>query len=94
MATGDRTQGRRLRVPDGGKITDVAFAEGDYCQDPATGVWYVRPPGSHLGVLDGHHVEEHEDGTITVSPSIWWVAEENGGRGWHGWLERGVWLEA
>lgn len=59
------------------------MAGGDYSQDP-WGTWWIRPPGDHLGSLRDHEVTEHDDGTITVSPSI--VTE-----GWHGWLERGVW---
>lgn len=35
------------------------------------GVWYMRPPksGFGMGSLKLHTVVEHEDGTITVSPS-------------------------
>jgi hypothetical protein len=32
-------------------------------------------------------ITEHEDKTITVTPSIWF----NSPTGWHGFLERGVW---
>lgn len=62
------------------------FAEGDYGR--IGGVWYARPPGSHMGCLDNHEVTEHEDGTITVSPSI---LIDDGRKPWHGYLERGVW---
>lgn len=87
--------GRRLYVPEGGKISDVSFSEGDYCKDPAEGVWYLRPPGCNLGCLGSHTVVEHEDGTITVSPSILHTEENaNGKIVWHGHLERGVWREA
>jgi hypothetical protein len=34
-----------------------------------------------------HAVIEHEDGTITVSPSIVMPA----GQRWHGFLVRGIW---
>jgi hypothetical protein len=61
---------------------------GDYGKDN-DGMWYVRPPRGHGGHLDGHTVTEHEDGTITVSPSI--LDPEPGG--WHGYLEHGVWRE-
>ncbi len=42
-----------------------------------------------------HTVTEHEDGTISASPSILWGADYGmGERGaWHGYLERGVWRE-
>jgi hypothetical protein len=71
--------GRRL--PDGG---NPAFAPGDYWRD-GDGVWWVRPPQGHMGPLTDHEVIEHEDGTITVSPSIDSPGE------WHGYLERGLW---
>jgi Family of unknown function (DUF6527) len=53
--------------------------------------WRVRSPDGVGGRLDPsiHRVTEHEDGTITVSPSI--APREPGG--WHGFLERGVWRE-
>jgi hypothetical protein len=63
------------------------LAEGEYgkCRD---GVWYAWPPGFMMGCLGNHDVTEHEDGTITVSPSI----RIMDGRGeWHGYLERGIW---
>lgn len=73
-------KGRRVYPDERGGLT---LAEGDYGRTPA-GEWLLRPPGCGMGALDGHTVTEHEDGTITVSPSI--VANE-----WHGFLERGVW---
>ena len=54
------------------------------------GVWYCRPPWKHaLGNLARHKVEEHDDGTITVSPSILIDCGER--ETWHGYLEHGVW---
>jgi hypothetical protein len=38
-----------------------------------------------------HTIVEHEDGTITVSPSI--LVTGSHGKQWHGYLERGVWRE-
>ena len=57
------------------------------------GRWYVKTPNGNLGNLGRHDVTEHEDGTITVSPSIL-VSTTIAGQPhelWHGWLERGVW---
>lgn len=58
---------------------------GDYgkTQD---GRWIIRPPRGEAYILEDHEVIEHKDGTITVSPSI------NTGQ-WHGYLERGTWLD-
>jgi len=68
---------------------------GDYGKD-ADGLWMCRPIGDFLGTLGdgtgkhGHVVAEHEDGTITVSPSI---LISDGKSSWHGFLEKGVWRE-
>lgn len=54
------------------------------------GKWYgVTPNGLYAG-LGKHDVTEHEDGTITVSPSI---LTRGHNREWHGYLERGVWRD-
>jgi hypothetical protein len=59
--------------------------------------WYCRAPQTKegfyagFGSLGNHQVTEHEDGTITVSPSIL-ITGHHGVR-WHGYLERGVWRE-
>lgn len=51
--------------------------------------WNCTTPNGLYGCLANHNVTEHEDGTITVSPSIL----VGGEGGWHGYLERGVWRE-
>ena len=64
---------------------------GDYMK-LADGNWLVRPPGcSNSGSLTNHSVVEHEDGTITVSPSILHHDDKSE---WHGFLEKGVWRTA
>lgn len=68
--------------------------EGEYGRDPRTGVWFCCTPGGHLGNLGGHTITEHEDGTITVSPSILISVTDRHGKKqelWHGYLERGAW---
>ena len=84
--------GRRL--PDGAIAS--TFAPGDYQKitGPAhpmvVGTWYCCTPDGRMGWLKNHAVIEHEDGTITVSPSI--LVSRGGREGeWHGFLERGVW---
>lgn len=49
--------------------------------------WMLYLGGGVLGNLHAHEVQEHEDGTITVSPSI--LVTGSGHR--HGFLRRGVW---
>ena len=68
---------------------NLFLKEGEYGKG-AGGHWYVRPPGGyHMGSLEAHTVEEHEDGTITVSPSILLDDWEFGK--WHVYLVRGEW---
>jgi len=56
--------------------------------------WAICPcPGRLIANLAKHQVAEHEDGTITVSPSILVNGGVNRGAQWHGFLERGVWRE-
>lgn len=66
---------------------NLIFAPGDYGKDN-DGLWWCRPPRGGSGVLSDHEVVEHEDGTITVSPSILMPDV------WHGYLEHGNWREA
>lgn len=70
---------------------------GDYCKI-ARGHWWLCSPNGHFGTIgdknvsgneEHHSVTEHEDGTITVSPSI--KISDNEGECFHGYLERGVW---
>ena len=70
----------------------LRLAEGEYGRDPRNGIWYARPPGQHLGSLANHEVIEHDDGTITVSPSILITGYDADCKiQWHGYLERGEW---
>ena len=84
------TQGRRHDV-------DLHEMEpGDYGRTPATqrdpdGLWCCRAPNGYGGNLASHEIVEHEDGTITASPSILIHRPPEGE--WHGYLERGVWRE-
>lgn len=104
-------QGRRL--PDG----SMPERPGDYVRViDGQGVthWFNWPPGAanpgELRRFDQagdsgmfHEVEEHDDGTITVRPSILHHDRVRGMQapggaiigpdGWHGFLERGVWRE-
>lgn len=81
------TQGRRVS-------DDTPYAEmrpGDYCREVwrPFGRWIVCDPSGVVGGVNPkvHTITEHEDGTITLSPSF------VGLQGWHGFLERGVWRE-
>lgn len=62
---------------------------GEYGKWSEDGNYYGIPPGTDLCAnLAAHKIEEHEDGTITVSPSI--LVSDNRSS-WHGYLKRGNW---
>lgn len=79
-------QGTRRDRPD-----DSIPESGEYGK-ASDGHWQCCPPDTDLvGNLSKHTVTEHEDGTITVKPSI--LIRHWSGKEWHGWLERGVWRQ-
>lgn len=66
------------------------MSAGDYGQFKRdANNWYASTPNGETANLSAHSVTEHEDGTITVSPSI--LVSTRGLELWHGYLERGVW---
>lgn len=87
------TQGRRRDLTEWSWTEADAPQHGDYGKQP-DGSWYCIVPGDPdgMGNLSAHTVTEHEDGTITVSPSIL-VSAPHKGQSWHGYLERGMWRE-
>jgi hypothetical protein len=63
-------------------------------------LWYIVDPDGEIGSLGYRHtVTEHDDGSITVSPSILadpgrhaeGIGDIIKADGWHGFLEHGVW---
>lgn len=82
------------RVPD--ETVPVDYEPGDYGRYKGR-VYCKTPPNglgeSFLGDLTAHDVTEHEDGTITVSPSILVTTRRNKNdeESWHGFLEKGIW---
>ena len=92
-------QGRRIYLDsDGDEYTDAALTvptktrPGDYWKhlDGGFGWSGVCPNGCPCNV-SGHQVVEHEDATITVSPSIKTGSTGKPEWDWHGYLERGTW---
>lgn len=92
MAAGDKTQGRRRDLSTWSWSADDAPQPGDYGKPP-DGRWYGVVPDGRIGMgnLSAHDVQEHDDGTITVSPSI--LVEDLHGHSWHGYLRAGIWEE-
>lgn len=88
--------GRRVMPSPDGWLKDLT-QPGDYGRitkpvgSPRMMWWQVIAPDGTQGTLNPsvHSVTEHEDGTITVSPSIDFSQRKPGL--WHGWLERGRW---
>ena len=96
-------QGRRVFEEAPGHIPSLL--DGDYVMitDLRDGIpyWYAKTPNGYQCNLRNHKIEEHADGTITVSPSILvsTAKPDPGGiltsyQVWHGFLEKGKWREA
>jgi len=79
-------KGVRHDLPAGTGYHELAVGEYGKAAD---GKFYCRTPDGRIGGLANHTITEHEDGTITVSPSI--LVDSGNGERWHGFLERGVW---
>lgn len=62
-------------------------APGDYWKTRGDRWHLIAPSGEHGGADARWSVTEHDDGTITISPSLFF----NSPHGWHGFLERGIW---
>jgi len=82
--------GKRRYFKDHGE--GFSLNEGEYGLHMGCGIWFAVPPGFATGYanLAKHKVTCHDDGTITVSPSI---LVSNNQQTWHGYLEKGVWRE-
>ena len=66
----------------------------EYCYYKSDGQWYLYMPGCGLAGLRNHTVVEHDDGTITVTPSILTTGHESGKSvEKHGFLEKGIWRD-
>lgn len=84
------TQGKRIAD---GEWPEHAGEYSKFVEKSDKISWIMIPPGMNRpGRLSVHTVVEHEDGTITVSPSILFT-EDSQGPGWHGYLEKGIWRE-
>ena len=80
---------KRLPSPVEGRFPE-GFTTREMCYWFDRGMWWLYLPAGGVGNLSRHSVTEHEDGTITVSPSIL-VTNVRGDKRRHGFLKRGVW---
>ena len=81
-----------------GKRVELVEQEGGFqCLAPGEygkwkdGTWYAETPNGYTANLARHKVTEHEDGTISVTPSI--LVSDDKADLWHGYLTQGVWSE-
>ncbi len=86
----------------GKRIEDNKYCEnnGEYSKQTDTKpygkeYWNCKTPNGYYGCLVRHEITEHEDGTITVAPSILVSMmdedKKNKKKLWHGYLEKGIW---
>lgn len=85
-----------VRLPDG----QIPWNPGEYSRHEGSWLAHAPIPDSrgHISDLSTWTVTEHEDGTITASPSIRVFAIKRMPHApdlpeWHGFLDRGVWRE-
>lgn len=80
------------RVETWRELTDT---KGAYMKDREGTWWAHAPTHNFIGNLGGHEIIEHDDGTITVSPSILcWQGEGAERKEYHGYLKAGEWSNA
>lgn len=95
MAAGDEMQGRRVELDD---VSVPDLEVGDYAVGDGF-VWLRLPTGSlaRLNVAPAQRegpvwgMVEHDDGTITLDPSILQHEVPGHAPRWHGYLVAGVW---
>ena len=95
---------RGRRLPDSVDGTFPSLEPGDYVQIvggswydekqkqyPGVPIWIVEAPNGEMCSLNEKHgFTLHEDGTLTITPSIK-ISASDGKELWHGYLEHGVW---
>lgn len=74
---------------------DRSASAVSYWKRSESGEWYIHWPEGLLGGLANHSVTEHDDGTITVTPSILTTGTDQNGAPLqrHGFLTKGIWEE-
>ena len=78
----------------GKRVYEFPNKPGEYMKEDKPGSWLLcLPTGIHGTINDKiWKIEEHGDGTITVSPSIQATCHVPA-YSWHGYLEKGIWRE-
>ena len=81
---GELVKGERVDIA---SLTELT--PGQYARHKGT--WYACCPNGLIANLGNHTVMPHEDGSITVSPSI--LCTRDSETRWHGTLQKGVWKD-
>ena len=69
----------RLAPPPNGEHIAPDLDDSRICYWQSPRGWWIYLPGAGIGRLVNHDVTEHEDGTITVKPSIGLRVKNEGG---------------
>lgn len=81
-------QGRRVYPDEDGEFSGMNPGEYGFAKDR----WLMCLPTGIIATVTNKiwKITEHEDGTITVHPSILTTSREDPGLNWHGFLVKGV----
>ena len=92
MAAGRVTQGNRR--PDGTPVHELEPGNYAFPTMGSLDILRLCNPDGAAGHVTGDRwlITVEDDETVTVTPSIFWNAQEVP-PGWHGFLERGIWRE-
>jgi hypothetical protein len=86
-----------IRLKDVGADVDLprGLKTDRICYWKSPGTWWIYLPRAGIGRLANHQITEHEDRTITVTPSILMTRRRGTGEeeSRHGFLNRGEWTE-
>lgn len=84
------------KILQGTRLNDniIPLSKGEYSKQN-NGDWLLCLPTGIHGRINNTtwNIIEHENNTITVSPSINTTCPDPN-YNWHGWLENGIWREA
>jgi len=90
---GEWPEGSGVKAKRVASVQEIEEAEICYWKHEGD-VWFIHFPECGYGNLRNHKIEEHEDGSITVSPSIRMMGHKDGKpMERHGFLVRGRWHE-
>lgn len=92
MAAGDKTQGERRDLVDMDELLQLKPGQYGFHGESRSALWFMMPNGQigHVEAPPWNSIVEHENGTVTVDPSIWNKSDDPA-IDWHGFLRAGQW---